>query len=453
MDSAPVMAVEPSLGDGRNLLPPDLGTQEKRWPKRSDTSRGTVDGTTAGRRLPEWKDPINGDISVLAMKPAKENGILPNNPFIIRKSIENAVGAIEDARPEAKGNRYILKVRQTSQIEKLMKLQQLIDGTAIVIDFHEFLNVRKCIVSCQYGMELNDEELLNELKSQRVVQVKRFMRKNPKDNKKSIPTATMVVTLQGTTIPEYLYFGFVRVKTRIYYPSPLQCIKCHRLGHTERYCVSSITCLNCSKEHTETEPCSAGLQCINCSGSHSSRSRECPSKKEEISIIKIKVDEDISYAEARRRHEARRKNSQPGKNANEGVSGLLKEIEVRDQEIAEVRKLLETLITQVAELKKEKLQTRMNDMEIDSPESKNVKRRQESEDYSPTRPTKEIRCLSPPNESSDATSSEACSMTSGTIKNNEYTLNRSTPKTTEIDIHQVTLAPAHPQKRRTKNHH
>lgn len=100
-----MMAAEPSLGDGRNLLPPDLSTPMKQWPNRSETYRVSVDSTTAGRRLPEWMDPINGELSVLVMKPATENDTLPNNPFIIRKTIENAVGTIEDARPEAKGCR------------------------------------------------------------------------------------------------------------------------------------------------------------------------------------------------------------------------------------------------------------------------------------------------------------------------------------------------------------
>lgn len=83
-----------------------------------------------------------------------------------------------------------------------MDLQQLIDGTSIRIEFHESLNVWKCIVTCQYGMELNDEELQKELKPQRVVQVRRFMKKNPKDSKKNYSDSNA----DGNT-PRYDYPG------------------------------------------------------------------------------------------------------------------------------------------------------------------------------------------------------------------------------------------------------
>lgn len=345
------MASGSSQAIGGDPFPPDI-TGRKPWSNGNVVSN-IVDGSFAGRRQPEWMDPINGELSILLMKPATEKDVLPDDPFVIQKSIDAAVGAIEDARPEARGARYVLKVRQKRQIDKLMRLRELIDGTPIKIDFHETLNVRKCIVSCQYGLQIADNEMVSHLSAQRVIEVRRFTRKDPKDRTKTIPTNTMVLTLQGTTVPEFLYFGYVRVKTRPYYPSPLQCTKCHRFRHTRKYCTQNESCADCSSEHAVSTPCAADPLCINCSGPHSSRSRDCPVKIDEVNIVKIKIDQDVSYVEARKRHEAQK---QQGITATPSTSDLMKTLEAKDQEIAKLRTLLQNLIKEVADLKKKEHQ-------------------------------------------------------------------------------------------------
>lgn len=327
------MASGPSQAIGGNPFPPDISVKTS-WANLTDMVPSTVDGSFAARRQPEWMDPLNGELSILLMKPATEKDALPDDPFVIQKSIDDAVGSIEDARPEARGTRYVLKVRQKRQIDQLMQLSKLVDGTPIKISFHETLNVRKCTVNCQYGLHLSDSELTSRLRRQRVIEVRRFTKRDPKDKKKFLPTNTMVLTLQGTTVPEFLYFGYVRVRTRPYYPSPLQCTRCHRFRHTKKYCSQNELCADCSSEHAESLPCAADPLCVNCSGPHSSRSRDCPVKIDEMKVVKIKVDQDVSYAEARKRHEAQ-KEQQPKTNA--ANNDLMKKLEEKDLEIAKLR--------------------------------------------------------------------------------------------------------------------
>lgn len=378
------MASGPSRAITGNPFPPDI-PGKKAWANGNDNVSNTVDGSFAGRRQPEWMDPINGELSILLLKPATDKDALPDDPFIIQKSIEQAVGVIEDARPEAGGSRYVLKVRQKRQIEKLMKLRELIDGTAINIDFHETLNVRKCIVTCKYGRQISDTEMVSHLSAQRVIEVRRFTKRDPKNRKNVIPTNTLVLTFQGTTIPDVIYFGYVRVQPRPYYPSPLQCTRCHRFRHTKKYCTHSELCADCSSEHAESTPCEADPLCINCSGQHSSRSRDCPVKIDEVNIVKIKVDQDVSYAEARKRHEAAK---QQGSTPTPTVRDLMTKLEAKDQEITKLRTLLQNLIKEVADLKKNNQRVAEKPTEtedkMDTSEEHKSAKRQRSKDISPT---------------------------------------------------------------------
>ncbi|XP_062714007.1 uncharacterized protein LOC134290818 [Aedes albopictus] len=300
------------------------------------------------------------------MKPTT-NSTLPDDPFIIRMSIEDAVGAIEDARPEARGARYVL-------------------NTAITIEFHETLNIRKCTVTCHSGKHLSDN-VLTGLGSQRVINVRRFTRRDPTDKKKFVPTNAMVLTFQGTTVPEYIYFGYEKVATHPYYPSPLQCSECHRFRHTRKFCTEAALCADCSSEHVdESTPCSADPLCINCSGPHSSRSRDCPVKISETKIVKIKVDQDVTYTEARKVHESRK---EQGPTMSSTVNDLQKKLQEKDQEIAKLRTLLQNLIREVADLKKQNQQPASTAKETEdgqkmdtTKEQKNSKR-QRSKDISP----------------------------------------------------------------------
>ncbi|XP_055528040.1 uncharacterized protein LOC129720577 [Wyeomyia smithii] len=396
-------------------IPPDLNAATK-WSNTTTIGSRTVDGSVANRRLPEWMDPNNGELTILSMKATK--GELPDNPFLIKKSVELVAGNIEDARPETRGSRYILKVRQTKQVKTLLELTKLIDGTEVVVEFHQTLNIQKCIVTCSYGIKMADDELLEELRPQRVLEIKRFTTWDKKKNTR-IPTPTMIVTFQGTTIPQFVYFGYVRAKTRPYYPSPLQCGNCHRFGHTKRNCQAKSICPICSQEHEQAVPCSADAHCVNCNGAHSARARECAIKMAETAIVHIKVDEDVSFAEARRRYGAQQKIAPAENNRvqhrfelakNSMYTDMMKKLEAKDEEITKLRGLLERMIREVAELKKFKTAASISNkpeatvqqnsnldsaliprMEVDNKtDAKSMKRRQDNS--TPSSP----RMLSPP---------------------------------------------------------
>ena len=75
---------------------------------------------------------------------------------------------------------------------------------------------------------------------------------------------------------------------KAYKDKPIQCKKCHRLGHTYKHCKTTINkCIVCQEEH-ESNDCKAQPKCINCNGPHHSDNRRlCPKYRERLNIIRM----------------------------------------------------------------------------------------------------------------------------------------------------------------------
>lgn len=263
------------------------------------------EGRPTQRTTPEWIDPINGQLEILLLRATGER-TLPCNPFIVSKTIESVIGPFRNARMQRDQEhriQYILSVRNKNHLVQLLNIKKLSDGTPIEIINHPTLNQRKCVVACREVLYMDERELVTELKDQEVIEVKRITRKISERNE-NVPTPTLILTIRGTVIPEFIYFGFIRVPTRNYYPNPMQCFACYKFGHTSKRCRSNTQlCRNCGQtHHHENEldrTCNAISFCVNCAGEHPSTSRQCPNWITENRINRIRIDKGISYKEAK----------------------------------------------------------------------------------------------------------------------------------------------------------
>ncbi|XP_055585192.1 uncharacterized protein LOC129738042 [Uranotaenia lowii] len=123
-------------------------------------------------------------------------------------------------------------------------------------------------------------------------------------NGKKEATNTMVLTITGSTPPSHVFFGYIRVPTRTFYPSPLMCNKCGNFGHNKLRCEQNETCLVCGE--TAVHPnCSKDPKCPNCEGPHPAFSRNCPKQQEEQAIVRIRVDLGISQGAAVKEYRTR----------------------------------------------------------------------------------------------------------------------------------------------------
>lgn len=249
-----------------------------------DSARNIIHGSYAGRTVPTWLDPSDEHGKLTVLKLEGENGPLPSKPFLLRTSVEKWIGGkIEGAFRENRGISYALKVRNPKQVEKLMAMKTLADGTKVKISKHPVLNKSRCVVSCLDVKDASDDELMDCLAPQGVSEFRRIKRRTGKEQYEN--TASIILTIEGTVVPNHIDFGWLRCKTRPYYPAPMVCYQCWSFGHTKKRCQQSQpTCGNCSQGHVtdETNRCNTDPFCKRCnSASHSLSSRKCPTYVEE----------------------------------------------------------------------------------------------------------------------------------------------------------------------------
>lgn len=257
------------------------------------------------RTLPGWMDPEgeHGTVVVLQMKMAEEGELLPKNPFIIAKTIQQQVGRIASAQVENRGLSMALKVRSWKQAEKLKNVKELFDKSKVVVTEHPTRNQTRVVVSCSQTIGMTEDELKEELKDQGITNVRKFTKIV---NGTKTDTASMVLTIKGTVLPTHIYFGFQRCEARPYIPSPMLCYNCFEYGHSKGKCGKGTACQNCSMTHPAEKdsegrpsPCSKPAFCKNCQGNHNPSNKKCPRYVEEAEIAKVRAERNITFGEAK----------------------------------------------------------------------------------------------------------------------------------------------------------
>ncbi|XP_062558202.1 uncharacterized protein LOC134223083 [Armigeres subalbatus] len=281
--------------------------------------------TPSSTRTPGWMrtdDEIGQTVVLVLRCKVDDDHMEPNGsyreprlpePFIIGKTVELAIGVKQarnvKASREGRGSRYLLRSNSRKVIDKLITLTELTDGTPIEIFQHPTLNTVQGIVYEPDSICTNENIIAENLADQDVHAVRRIKKRT---NGKLQNTPLLVLSFHGTVLPDYVYFGLSRIKVRPYYPSPMMCFNCGMYGHLRKSCQQSGICMRCSQPShlVDGEQCENTPYCFHCKSEHSVTSRDCAKFKEEDKIVHMKVNQCISFAEARRRYleENRREN-------------------------------------------------------------------------------------------------------------------------------------------------
>lgn len=163
--------------------------------------------------------------------------------------------------------------------------------------WHPTLNTIKGIIYCREIIGFSNEFLVENLASQNVTEVYRMTRR---EGINVIPTGLFIITFNAKSIPRSIKIAFLNVNVETYFPNPMQCLHCLKLGHTKRGCKKideNPACTKCGSHEEHTE-CSNF--CINCHGDHPSKYKKCEKFLAEKEIIKIKTNKNISFPEARK---------------------------------------------------------------------------------------------------------------------------------------------------------
>lgn len=149
----------------------------------------------------------------------------------------------------------------------------------------------------------------NMLSSVPIVSVNRFYTKaaakdtnNDSANAESpgarTPTYSVKVGFDSNEIPSSIVLNHTIVEVYMYYPPLRQCLKCGRLGHTERGCHSKKRCLKCGAVDDCSGQC-LDRKCILCGAKgHLAKDRtKCPKWAFENDVLKVMTLKRISRKE------------------------------------------------------------------------------------------------------------------------------------------------------------
>lgn len=224
------------------------------------------------------------------------------SPFVIEKALTSYIGAHHETKRLRNGT-LLVKCKNEKQAKLLMNFNNMLFANTFKVKVieHETLNTVQGLVYCWDSKFLSEEEILEGLTEQKVVAVRKIKRKV---GDSVVETALCILTFKRSLLPNSIKFGFHSVLVKPYIPNPLRCLNCFRFGHTRKNCKSERVCAQCSASFHEPESCLTGSRCVNCKGAHSNWNKECPQYIREMGIQTIKIQEKLSYFEAKKRYDS-----------------------------------------------------------------------------------------------------------------------------------------------------
>ena len=192
----------------------------------------------------------------------------------------------------------LVKTKNQTQTDKLLQTKTLMNEECSVVRDPK-LNMSKGKIHAYDLQDLSEDEIVQWLSEFGVVGAKRFTRRV---DGKIEQTPTLLLTFDMPTCPQKLELDYTTYHVQQHIPNPLTCYRCGGYGHPEVGCKKPKKCLRCG-EFAHDGQCS--MKCLSCgSTEHSCLSHQCPTWKKEKTICSIKVEQEVSYAEARRRHKS-----------------------------------------------------------------------------------------------------------------------------------------------------
>ena len=233
-------------------------------------------------------------VRLLSGKPFKSRGW----PWV-QMGIRGVLGMtekLEKASFLGDGN-LLIKTKTVTQTEKFLKTKAFATEECEIIR-DKRLNTSRGTIRAYDLEDLTDDEVAGWLRDFGVIGAKRFTRRV---NGKVENTPTILLTFDKPTCPAKLELDYVTYHVHHYVPNPMMCFKCGRFGHTEERCQRDRICLKCGQGRHEGE---CAPHCVNCQKTdHSCQSRQCEVWVKEKEICRIKVEQEISFIQARQQYE------------------------------------------------------------------------------------------------------------------------------------------------------
>lgn len=298
---------------------------------------------------PSWN--LKGSSRYVTVQAPNKGSLATANIFLVTKSIR-ACATVEDIRKNFKAGTYTVRVPNEAQAKQLKdKLTVLGDQiTKVEVVDDEFRNTSRAVISCRDLIGVTEEQIVEEL-SEQGIKAARHLKKGV--NK--VETGSVVITFNKPHPPERVQVACHSVAVRPYYPPPALCYGCFEYGHISKNCRGAKACANCSGPfHGDNIDCPNPAKCKHCGEDHAATNRQCPKRKTEEEIVRIKIDRNIPYHEARKLLESRTNAGNYAKVAAAGSKNTAEQVNFEEEKnkwLSEIKKKEESL--KVLELKYE----------------------------------------------------------------------------------------------------
>lgn len=380
------MAVQPQrMNDGQRLKKMLRIANESNSGKRNNPA-----GNTAGRM---WEAVIKGievsQFPILGQEKTQNSGkyvkiMLDEGGLNINEAHPIQVGQIlkqyfcGHSEQQKSKNCIILRTKDSKQFQSVMALKNdifvTLNGVQKKVIIEELKAKNECcgIVFEASWRQLEEQEIMDELTNEGYeVKAVRQLKRKLQDGTE-MKTNGCLVTLGGDELPDRIKMCGVSYRIRKYYPNPLICGKCQKIGHIRAKCSFLYdVCRSCGGQWEAGHECSAPI-CPNCptdDNCHAPNSKTCPAVEFERLIINFKVNHKCSFGKAKQevtkilqkveRPWCENQVKQPSANAPQQASSTIqKKAEDSGNELVELKEKLRQAKNQRTELEKLNLELR-----------------------------------------------------------------------------------------------
>ena len=221
------------------------------------------------------RDPLPEGSWLILATPPGEDSYRMANPFAIARELRGIVGDVLSAKATAAGA-LLIKTTNAEQASILLSENSLL-GKPTTFRLADQLNTIEAYAYVPGLQEVSDEEIMQEMKAQGVVGVRRL--RSPA----GAPTPGIRFRFRGASHPAYVNAGFEKITLRTWIRTPRMCTHCAKYGHTAKSCkTKQARCLKCAGGHS-TDACTAtALNCPHCGGPHNGWNRKCPTLQKHL---------------------------------------------------------------------------------------------------------------------------------------------------------------------------
>ena len=232
---------------------------------------------------------------VLVIHSQEERSVSSLSPFVIEKVLDGMIGTPKSIKKLRSGD-LLVEYETEKQIEKRLRLNKFHD-LKVTVSLH--CSSCKGVVRCPDLKGVSEQEILEEMREQGVINVRRIKIRRDDTLK---DTNTFVFTFNTSILPKQLKVAFLRVSVDPYIPNRLRCYACQVFGHHENECHREEICANCGqpKHSADETDCKRPPKCVNCKEDHPANSKQCQAWHTEKEILKVKYTRNISFPEARK---------------------------------------------------------------------------------------------------------------------------------------------------------